>query len=297
MLERSAIVELGKQLRRRVIDQWDRYDATLAAYRRALATKGHSGRSADQFGNLLAFADLLLYDGPEPEPDVLLDWAEALRADELAETADNRSDAQEACEFLTGYPLQLRGGDEPKPISRFIESGSAGASPTSRAATRTAPGRRSRTTASSSWCRPTRAARPSPSPGSCRRTSRSPTATRAREDLRQRQRSSRAALGGRGVVADLQPRAWRGPPRPGALRRRQRPQVDAGADRGAARRGGGEVSGSARAVPDVARRRWFVLVPACRHINGRTRRRLVTTVASAARSAITVTLAMADRAR
>jgi hypothetical protein len=85
-----------------VIDQWDRYDATLAAYRRALAGTGHKGRSADQFGTLLAFADLLLYDGPEPEPEVLNDWAEALRATDLAETADNRSDAEDACEFLAG---------------------------------------------------------------------------------------------------------------------------------------------------------------------------------------------------
>jgi hypothetical protein len=123
MLDRAALVELGKQLRRRVIDQWDRYDRTLAAYRRALALNGHSGRSADQFGNLLAFADLLLYDGPEPEPDVLSDWGAALKASDLAETADNRSDAEEAIDFLTGYPLQLRGGDEPQPISRFIERG------------------------------------------------------------------------------------------------------------------------------------------------------------------------------
>ena len=123
MLDRAALIALGKQLRRRVIDQWDRYDATLAAYKRALAAKGHGGRSADQFGNLLAFADLLLYDGPEPEPDVLGDWAEALKASDLAETADNRSDAEEAIDFLTGYPLQLRGGDEPKPIARFILDG------------------------------------------------------------------------------------------------------------------------------------------------------------------------------
>jgi hypothetical protein len=123
MLERAKIVELGKQLRRRVIDQWPRYDATLAAYRRALAGVGHGGRSADQFGTLLAMADLLMFDGPEPELDSLHSWAETLRASDLAETADNRSDAEEAIEFLTGYPLQLRGGDEPKPISRFIERG------------------------------------------------------------------------------------------------------------------------------------------------------------------------------
>jgi hypothetical protein len=130
MLERKAIVELGAQLRRRVIDQWERYDATLQSYRRALAGVGHSGRSADQFGTLLAFADLLLYDGPEPEPEVLTEWAEAVRADQLAETADNRSDAAEACEFLTGWPLQLRGGDEPSPVSRFIERGLGRGAPT-----------------------------------------------------------------------------------------------------------------------------------------------------------------------
>jgi hypothetical protein len=121
MLERSAIVELGKQLRRRVIDQWDRYDATLSAYRRALAGAGHKGRGADQFGTLLAFADLLLYDGPEPEPEVLTDWAEALKASDLAETADNRSDAEDACEHLARWSLQLRGGDEPEPLTRFLE--------------------------------------------------------------------------------------------------------------------------------------------------------------------------------
>jgi hypothetical protein len=121
MLERSAIVELGKQLRRRVIDQWDRYDATLASYRRALAGAGHKGRGADQFGTLLAFADLLLYDGPEPEPEVLTDWAEALKAADLAETADNRSDAEDACEHLARWSLQLRGGDEPEPLTRFLE--------------------------------------------------------------------------------------------------------------------------------------------------------------------------------
>jgi hypothetical protein len=65
----------------------------------------------------------LLYDGPEPEPEVLTDWADALKAADLAETADNRSDAEEACEFLARAMLQLRGGDEPEPLTRFLEQG------------------------------------------------------------------------------------------------------------------------------------------------------------------------------
>lgn len=123
MIERQRILDLGAQIRRRVIDQWHRFDATLAAYRRALAGVGHSGRGADQFGTLLAFADLLLYDGPEPEPAALADWADTLKASDLAEVADSASDSEEACQFLTGCMLQLRGGDEPRPISRFLERG------------------------------------------------------------------------------------------------------------------------------------------------------------------------------
>jgi hypothetical protein len=119
-LERARIVDLGRRLRRRVIDQWHRYEATLAAYRQALARKGHRGRSQDQFGTLLAFADLLLYDH-EPELELLEEWGEALRADILAETADSASDSEEACEFLARSMLQLRGGDEPEPLTRFLE--------------------------------------------------------------------------------------------------------------------------------------------------------------------------------
>jgi len=128
MIEIQRMRELGRQLRRRVIDQWERLEPTLDAYRAALARAGHKGRSADQFGTLLAFADLLLFDGepgvprPGDEEGGGLDfWAGQLRADTLAETADNASDSEEACTFLAHSMLQLRGGDEPEPISRFLE--------------------------------------------------------------------------------------------------------------------------------------------------------------------------------
>lgn len=120
MVERQRILELGRRLRRRVIGQWDRFEETLAAYRSALAKTGHQGRSGVQFGTLLAFADLVMNDCV-PGAAALTDWAELLRADTLAETADNSSDAEEACHFLATSMLQLRGGDEPEPIGRFIQ--------------------------------------------------------------------------------------------------------------------------------------------------------------------------------
>lgn len=128
MIDRQRILELGKQLRRRVVDQWPRYDETLSAYRSALGRSGHKGRSQDQFGTLLAFADLVLYDGgPGSSRDGDIDgsaldhWGEALAATTLAETSGNVSDSELACEFLTGCMLQLRGGDEPEPFSRLLE--------------------------------------------------------------------------------------------------------------------------------------------------------------------------------
>jgi hypothetical protein len=119
MIERSAIVALGRRLRRRVIDQWWRLEPTLAAYKQALAAYGHSGRSADQFGTLLTFADLAMFE-EEPDAAQLEHWGEALRADQLAEIVDNASDSEEACEFLGTSMLQLRGGDEPEPLRRLI---------------------------------------------------------------------------------------------------------------------------------------------------------------------------------
>lgn len=119
-IDRAEIRALGARISRRICDQWHLFEETLALYRRALASRGHTGRSADQFGGLLAAAHLLMWDGL-PEEELLAGWAEALRADELAEMSENQSDSEEACDFLATKHLQLRGGDPPEPLSRFLE--------------------------------------------------------------------------------------------------------------------------------------------------------------------------------
>lgn len=53
---------IGGLLRRRIVDHWDRWPDVLEAWRASLAAVGHSARGADQFGSLLAMADLLLAD-------------------------------------------------------------------------------------------------------------------------------------------------------------------------------------------------------------------------------------------
>lgn len=117
-IDQKELRQLGRELRRRLVDHWHRLDNLIDRYKTALADVGHSGRSADQFGTLLAVADLLLYDAAEE--DQILEWANRFRAAELAEKEMDQSDEQEIVQFLASSFLQQRGGDEPRPIVRHI---------------------------------------------------------------------------------------------------------------------------------------------------------------------------------
>lgn len=54
----------GRGLRRRMVDAWARFPEVLATYRKALSEIGHTSRGADQYGTLLACAEVLLNDKP-----------------------------------------------------------------------------------------------------------------------------------------------------------------------------------------------------------------------------------------
>ncbi|WP_042443161.1 hypothetical protein [Azospirillum sp. B510] len=94
MTERE-IGELGRKLRRRLVDQWPRFAATLDAYRQAMREGGHSARGQDVFGTLLAVSDLLLYD-VVPDEGGLKAWAAKLSAATLAELEGDVTD-EAAC--------------------------------------------------------------------------------------------------------------------------------------------------------------------------------------------------------
>jgi len=77
---------IGQALLRRMIDGWPRWARTLKAYRRALIeVGGHTGRSADQFGPMIAAWHIALHDG-DPTPAELDYWVQALDASVLKET-------------------------------------------------------------------------------------------------------------------------------------------------------------------------------------------------------------------
>lgn len=81
---------LAGPLRRRLLDQWSRFDVTLDAYQRALREQGHSQRAADQLGTLLAGADMLMNDHVPPGPQI-----EALIAELAPGSLADRDDARE----------------------------------------------------------------------------------------------------------------------------------------------------------------------------------------------------------
>ena len=66
--------KVGRGILRRMIDGWPRWAATLKAYRAALIEAGHTGRSADQFGPMLAAGWIALSEGT-PDKGELAQWA------------------------------------------------------------------------------------------------------------------------------------------------------------------------------------------------------------------------------
>jgi len=110
---------VGAVIGRRLLDGWVRWPATLAAYRAMLKEVGHGGRGADQFGTLLAAADLLISD-TVPTLDAVRDMAGMLGADLLAETAHDESDGEKCLAHLLTSSVLLDGGARPQTVGWWI---------------------------------------------------------------------------------------------------------------------------------------------------------------------------------
>lgn len=98
-VSRERWAPIGAQLRRRMVDGWARWDATLAWYREALAGVGHSKRAQDSFGTLLAAADVLLFDGAA-NAQTGGEWIQLLAAAGLAEIEDDARDERQCADHL-----------------------------------------------------------------------------------------------------------------------------------------------------------------------------------------------------
>ena len=106
---------LGEALTRRMVDGWTRLPDVLERYRAALLDGGHRARGADQYGTLLACADLLLHDH-EVDNDSLALWAELLPAE-----SDAQQDHEQClAHLLTAIVDPYRGGSR-RTIAQWLD--------------------------------------------------------------------------------------------------------------------------------------------------------------------------------
>lgn len=118
-LNALQLPDMGCRLQRRMIDGFPRLEATIAAFHAVLAAAGHSRRAADQFGTLLACADLLLND-EMPDAEELAHWAELTAPRRMAEVSEAVSDHQACLGHVLTSQVQARGGDEREQIGTWI---------------------------------------------------------------------------------------------------------------------------------------------------------------------------------
>lgn len=118
-IDPRVLRRMGAQLRRRMIDNWARFDDTVDDYRRALAEAGHGARAQDQFGTLLACADILIH-GARRDAEAAVDLVRRMRATDLAETADDQTDEQQCLQHLLGAPINAHRGGELLTLGEWI---------------------------------------------------------------------------------------------------------------------------------------------------------------------------------
>ena len=118
-LDALGLPRLGRQIQRRMIDAVARLDETKARFHAALADIGHDNRACDQFGTLLACAQVLLED-ELPDDEALAEWAMRCRPERMAEISGATSEERACIEHVLTSALQSRGGEEREAISTWI---------------------------------------------------------------------------------------------------------------------------------------------------------------------------------
>jgi len=123
-LDPARLHAIGARILRRLIDQWPRLPAALEQYRIALIAVGHSNRTADVFGTLLALADLIISDG-DVDSDSAAELAAQLDIAILPEADDSASDEQEMLAHLLSSVLPPEGpADDKATVAEWLRRAS-----------------------------------------------------------------------------------------------------------------------------------------------------------------------------
>ena len=111
--------EKGRQLQQRMVQGWHRLEPTIAAFQAVLAAQGHTRRACDQFGTLLACADLLLNEDL-PDAEALAHWAELTAPRRMAEISEAVTDHTACLNHVLSSLVQARGGEEREQLATWV---------------------------------------------------------------------------------------------------------------------------------------------------------------------------------
>jgi len=112
VLQPEALRLLGQRLFRRMLDAWPRMQEALVLWRDALMAAGLDARGADQFGTLLAAADVALHDDL-PDTDSREEIATRVFETTRADRAEDRPEwARCIGHMTTSIAPQWRGGEQ-----------------------------------------------------------------------------------------------------------------------------------------------------------------------------------------
>lgn len=117
-LDPKELGVLGSQLRRRMVDGWYRLPDALDAYRQALQDRGHSARSADQIGTLLACADLLMFDNVDDNDGVAI-WTPKFDISDQADD-DATRDEDRCLQHLLSAAIDVHRNGGRKSIAEWV---------------------------------------------------------------------------------------------------------------------------------------------------------------------------------
>lgn len=119
VLSEYKLPELGRQLQRRMIDNWPLLEETLNRFKAAMSLTGHNPRACMQFGTLLACAHLALHDEP-PSEEEANEWAARCRPEAMAEISEATSEQADCLAHILTSQVQARGGDEREALGNWI---------------------------------------------------------------------------------------------------------------------------------------------------------------------------------
>jgi hypothetical protein len=114
----------GDALRRRLIEQWPRFEATLAVYQTEMHQQGYSGREQDTYGTLLACGDLLLFDeGPDAAKAMGRAYEKVRDLTAIVDVARSEAeDTSERCvKHLGSHRMPARGSEPQETVARWIQ--------------------------------------------------------------------------------------------------------------------------------------------------------------------------------